>query len=208
MLDLIAKETGLNARYVANVIQLLEEGATIPFISRYRKEMTGEMDEVQIAQIQMTKTKHDMISRRKEIMLKTIEQLGVLTPELKNKIESTFDLVALDDIYLPYKPKRKTRATDARDKGLEPLAKIVFAQQERDPETKAAEFITDKVKDTDEALKGARDIIAEWINENEQVRTCIRNIFTREAVLRSAVVRTKEEESTIASRTCFVPGRR
>jgi uncharacterized protein len=194
MLDLIAKETNLNPRYVANVIQLLEEGATIPFISRYRKEMTGEMDEVQIAQIQMTKTKHDMISRRKEIMLKTIEELGVLTPELKNKIESTFDLVALDDIYLPYKPKRKTRATDARDKGLEPLAKLIFAQQERDPETRAAEFVTDKVKDTDDALKGARDIIAEWINENEQVRTRIRNIFTREAILRSAVVRTKEED--------------
>lgn len=194
MLDLIAKETGLNARYVANVITLLEEGATIPFISRYRKEMTGEMDEVQIAQIQMTKTKHDMISRRKEIMLKTIEELGVLTPELKSKIESTYDLVALDDIYLPYKPKRKTRATDARDKGLEPLAKLIFAQQERSPETKAEEFVTDKVKDAEEALKGARDIIAEWINENEQVRTRIRNIFTREAILRSAVVRTKEED--------------
>ncbi|HLP14328.1 MAG TPA: Tex-like N-terminal domain-containing protein, partial [Flavobacteriales bacterium] len=194
MLELIAKETGLNPKYVNNVITLLEEGATIPFIARYRKEMTGEMDEVQIAQVQMTKTKHDMITRRKETMLKTIEEQGLLTPELKQKIESTFDLVALDDIYLPYKPKRKTRATDAKEKGLEPLAKIILLQQERNLDDRAAEFVNEKVKDNEEALKGARDIIAEWINENEQVRTRIRNIFSREAVVRSAVVRSKEEE--------------
>ncbi|HYG51523.1 MAG TPA: Tex-like N-terminal domain-containing protein, partial [Flavobacteriales bacterium] len=194
MLELIAKETGLNPKYVSNVITLLEEGATIPFIARYRKEMTGEMDEVQIAQVQMTKTKHDMIARRKETMLKTIEDQGALTPELKAKIESTYDLVALDDIYLPYKPKRKTRATDAKEKGLEPLAKIILLQQERNLDDRTNEFINEKVKNAEEALKGARDIIAEWINENEQVRTRIRNMFSREAVVRSAVVRTKEEE--------------
>lgn len=194
MLNLIAKETGLNPKYISNVIQLFEEGSTVPFISRYRKEMTGGMDEVQIAQVQNLKTKHDMLVRRKEIVIKAIEEAGAFTPELRKKIDETYDLVTLDDIYLPYKPKRKTRATDARDKGLEPLAKIIFAQQERDIENRAGEFINDKVKDADEALKGARDIIAEWINENETVRTSIRNIFNREAILRSAVVRTKEED--------------
>lgn len=194
IIDLIAKETGLNPKYITNTIQLLEEGATIPFIARYRKEMTGEMDEVQIAQVQMAKTKHEIIARRKETMYEVIEAAGALTPELKHKIENTYDLVTLDDIYLPFKPKKKTRASEAREKGLEPLAKIMLLQQERDMETRAEEFVNEKVKDVTEALKGARDIVAEWINENEQVRTRIRSLFAREAILRSAVVRTKEED--------------
>lgn len=194
MLELIAKETGLALKYITNTIKLLDEGATIPFIARYRKEMTGEMDETQIAQVQLLKAKHEIVARRKELVLKAVEEAGALTPELKNKIESTYDLVTLDDIYLPYKPKKKTRASEAREKGLEPLAKIILQQQERNIEDKAREFVNDKVKDVEEALKGARDIVAEWINENETVRDRIRNLFSREAILRSAVVRNKEEE--------------
>lgn len=194
MLDLIAKETGLSPKYISNTIALFEEGCTIPFISRYRKEMTGGMDETQVAQVQMLKAKHDIIARRKEIVLKAVEEAGAMTPELKQKIESTYDLVTLDDIYLPYKPKKKTRASEAREKGLEPLAKMLMLQQEKNVETRAEEFVNEKVKDTDDALKGARDIVAEWINENEAVRTRIRSLFQREAILRSAVVRTKEEE--------------
>ncbi len=194
MISLIAKETGLLPKNISNVLKLLEESATIPFIARYRKEMTGEMDEVQIAQVQMSHTKYEIIARRKELVLKAVNEAGALTSELKNKIESTFDIATLEDIYLPYKPKKRTRAGDAKEKGLEPLSKIILLQQEKNILTKAEEFVNEKVKDVDDALKGARDIIAEIINENETVRTSIRNLFLREAMLRSAVVRTKEED--------------
>ena len=194
MIKIIAQESGIDFTQVRNTIELLEEGATIPFISRYRKERTGGLDEVEIARIQMLKTKHEIIARRKETVIAAITEAGALTQELKDKIENTYDLNILDDIYLPYKPKKKTRASEAREKGLEPLAKIIMLQQERDIEDRAEEFVNEKVKDAETALKGARDIVAEWINENETVRNRIRNIFTREAVLISTVVRTKEEE--------------
>lgn len=194
MIQRIATETGFDATSVRNTLSLFEQGATIPFISRYRKEMTGGLDEVQIAQIQMLKTKHEIIARRKETMFEHIGAAGALTPELKKRIEDLYDLAVLDDIYLPYKPKRKTRATDAKEKGLEPLAKILMLQQDRDIETSAEKFVNDKVKDIDDALKGARDIVAEWISENEQVRDRIRSIFAREAVVRSVLVRGREDE--------------
>lgn len=194
MLDLIAKESGLNPTFISNTLNLFDEGATIPFIARYRKEMTGGMDEVQIAQVQMLKAKHEIIAKRKITVLEAVEAAGALTPELRHKIESTYDLVTLDDIYLPYKPKKKTRASEAREKGLEPLAKIMMLQQERNIDDRAGEFVNEKVKDAAEALKGARDIVAEWINEDEQVRTRIRGLFAKEAIIRSAVVRTKEED--------------
>lgn len=194
MTDQIAKETGLTEKFINNTLRLFDEGCTIPFIARYRKEMTGGMDETQIAQVQMLKAKHEIIAKRKEVTIKAIEEAGAMTPELKSKILNTFDLVTLDDIYLPYKPKKRTRAGDAKEKGLEPLAKMIFAQQEKDIQSKAEEFVNEKVKDVDDALKGARDIVAEWISEHEMVRTKIRSLFSREAIIRSAVVRTKEEE--------------
>jgi len=192
--QLIAERLGISIRQIANTIALLDEGATVPFISRYRKEMTGSLDEVQIGDIQAAKEQLDELDKRKVTILKTIAEQELLTPELKVKIEQCYDLNELEDIYLPFKPKRRTRATIAREKGLEPLAKLIFKQYESDPENRAVNYLNDAVPDVEEALAGARDIMAEWINEDQGARNIVRNLFAREAVVGSHVVKGKEEE--------------
>lgn len=191
---LIAEKTGISATQVNNTIELLDEGATIPFISRYRKERTGSLDEVAIGDIKEAYDKFQELEKRKATVLKTIEEQDLLTDELKSKIENCYDSTELEDIYLPYKPKRKTRATKARELGLEPLAKIIMKQYERDVETRAASFLTEEVPDTEAALQGARDIIAEWINENQTAREIVRNSFQHHSVISARLVKGKEEE--------------
>ncbi len=192
--QLIAERLGISIRQIANTITLLNEGATVPFISRYRKEMTGSLDEVAIGNIKEVIEQLEELDKRKITILKTITEQELLTPELQTKIEQCYDLNELEDIYLPFKPKRRTRATVAREKGLEPLAKLIFKQFEANPENRALQFLNDAVPDVSEALAGARDIIAEWINENQNARTIVRNQFLREAVISSHVAKGKEEE--------------
>lgn len=191
----ISKELGITGKQVTNTLKLLAEGATIPFISRYRKEATNGLDEIQIGNIQERYNKLCEIQKRKQTVLNAIEEQGKLTPELKQRIEDTWELTVLEDIYLPFKPKRKTRAEAARQKGLEPLAAIILLQHESDIEAKAESFVKGEVKDVDDALKGARDIIAEQINENERARNTIRNMFDRQAEFSAKVVKGKEEEA-------------
>jgi len=179
---------------IENTIKLLDGGATIPFISRYRKEATGGLNEVQIAQISEMYDKMIELEKRKSFILKSIDEQGKLTDELKRKIDDCMEAVELEDIYLPYKPKRQTRAEIARKKGLEGLAKWLMSQPPVAVEQKAADFVGKEVADADEALKGACDIIAEWVNEDEKARQTVRNIFAREAVITSKVVKGKETE--------------
>ena len=190
----IAPVTGIPARKIQAVIDLLESGATIPFIARYRKEATGELDEVEIADIQDAWKKMKELDKRREAILQSIEEQGKLTPELRHKIENAVTMTELEDLYLPYKPKRKTRATIAIDKGLEPLAKRIFSQRDKEVESFAATFITDQVPNVEEALQGARDIIAEWISEDLKARDKVRRHFSRGAVIASRVVKGKNEE--------------
>ena len=191
---LISKQLNLPLKSVINTVQLLEEGATIPFISRYRKEATGEMDEVQIADIKEINEKLLELEKRKNFVLKTISEQEKLTPELESKITGCWDSTVLEDLYLPFRPKRQTRAEIARKKGLEELARWLMLQQQGSPEAKAAQFITDAVADSEDALKGARDIIAEWVNEDVQARQIVRTIFAREAVISAKVVKGKEAD--------------
>ncbi len=193
--QLVAAKLGLGLIQVKNTILLLKEGATVPFISRYRKEVTGSLDEVQISEIQREYNYFTELDKRKQTILKTIEEQGALTSELKKQIEETFDSSVLEDIYLPFKPKKRTRATIAREKGLEPLAKIIMGQYEWNIVKKAEGFVGKDVKDVDEALAGARDIIAEWVSENPRARDIVRNIFKREAVIESKVVKSKEADA-------------
>lgn len=193
-LRLIAERLNLPAWKIENTVNLLQEGATIPFISRYRKEATGSLDEVAIADIQKEAKKLEELEKRRESILKSIEEQGKLTDELRARIEATYDSTELEDIYLPYKRKRKTRADKAKEKGLEPLAQMLYLQKSNDVEGMAAKFITDEVPDTTEALQGARDIIAEWVNEDEQARNKVRRAFQREAVVKVKVARGKKEE--------------
>ena len=193
-IELISKRLGLHLWQVENTIRLMDGGATIPFISRYRKEMTGSLDEVQLAHI---KTEYDRLKEldsRREAIIKSIEEQEKMTPELLAKIQAAEIMSELEDIYLPYRPKRRTRATIAREKGLEPLAEIIFRQQENDPSRKAEEYLSDQVATVEEALAGAGDIIAEWINENENARKKLRYLFEKEAVIYSKVVKGKEAE--------------
>jgi uncharacterized protein len=194
--QIIAGKLGIGLKQVSNTVTLLEEGATIPFISRYRKEVTGSLDEVAVAAIKDEKEKFEELDKRKATILKTIEEQGQLTPELKKQIEDCIDPNQLEDLYLPYKPKRRTRAMIARERGLEPLAKILVKQYEADPENRALAFVKDEVPDAEAALAGARDIIAEWINENQNARNIVRKVFTREAMISSKVVKGKEEEGS------------
>ncbi len=190
----IAGTLNFSLKQINNIYDLHTEGSTIPFIARYRKEATGNLDEVQItAVIEQIKYFADL-EKRKETVIKTIEGLGKLTPELKQRIEDCTDTTVLEDIYLPYKPKRKTKATVAIEKGLEPLAKMIFDQQPVNVQDEAAKFVNENVKDINEALQGARDIVAEWISENEQARNIVRKLFTETAVLSSRVLTTKKEE--------------
>ncbi|OAV74770.1 RNA-binding protein [Bacteroidales bacterium Barb7] len=191
---LISQALQIPAGQVGKTVRLLEEGATIPFISRYRKEVTGGLDEVQIGQIKDRWDKLTELKKRKETILSSIEEQGKLSPELKKRIEDSWDGTELEDLYLPYKPKRVTRAEIARKKGLEPLAKLVMLQQEADPESRALAFVKGGVKDVADALQGARDIIAEWVNENEGARNAVRNAFARTAVISAKLVKGKEEE--------------
>lgn len=191
---LIAQQAGVSDKQARNTIALFEEGATVPFIARYRKEATGGLDEVQIGSVKEAWQKQQEVEKRREAILKSIEEQGKLTPELRKKIEGVFSMTELEDLYLPYKQKRKTRATIAIEKGLEPLAKLIFEGKERDPEGKAASFLNDQVASAGDALQGARDIIAEWINENQEARTKIRYAFQRGAIITSKVKKKKEEE--------------
>ncbi len=194
---LIADRLGLAEQRVANTLELLDEGATIPFISRYRKERTGSMDEVQIGNINELYIKLQEVAKRKETILKTITDQGKMTPELQKRIDETWDATVLEDIYLPFKPKRRTRAQVAREQGLEPLATTILFQRERDIMNVARRYVKGDVKDIDMALKGAQDIIAETISENEDSRNRLRRAFERQAVITSKVVKGKEslEES-------------
>ena len=192
---MISAATNIRTSQIENTLKLLNEGATIPFISRYRKEATGGLDEVQIEQIKNQYDKLCEISKRKETILNTIEEQGKLTAELKKRIDASWDLTELEDIYLPYKPKRKTRAEMARQKGLEPLAMTIMMQRENNLMAKASAFVKGEVKDEDDALKGARDIIAEQVNEDERTRNAVRNQFGRQAIISSKVVKGKEEEA-------------
>ncbi|MEN6457119.1 MAG: Tex family protein [Prolixibacteraceae bacterium] len=189
----LAGSLGLASLQVKNTIDLLDEGATVPFISRYRKERTGSLDEVQIGAVRDAKVKMEELLKRKDVILKTIDEQGQLTPELKDRIGKCFDSTELEDIYLPFKPKRKTRATIAREKGLEPLAVIIMKQLDRDPEHRALAFVKAEVQTVEEALSGARDLVAEWISENEKARNMVRQAFSGTAVIKSKVVKDKEE---------------
>ncbi len=191
--DLIAKALQLPLPQVRNTIGLLESGATIPFISRYRKEMTGGLNEVQITDVKNWLDKLTELKARKDTILKALEKQEKLTPELKARIESSWDSNEIEDIYLPYKPKRVTRAEMARKKGLEPLAKLIAAQKEPFLSGRVPAFVQGEVKDEEEALSGARDIIAEWVNENERTRNQVRFAF-RQAVISAKVIKGKEEE--------------
>ena len=191
--DLIAKALQLPLPQVRNTIGLLESGATIPFISRYRKERTGGLNEVQITDVKNWLDKLTELKARKDTILNALEKQEKLTPELKARIESSWDSNEIEDIYLPYKPKRVTRAEMARKKGLEPLAKLIAAQKEPFLSGRVPAFVQGEVKDEEEALSGARDIIAEWVNENERTRNQVRFAF-RQAVISAKVIKGKEEE--------------
>ena len=168
--QLISARLNISEKNVAGTLALLDEGCTIPFIARYRKERTGGLDEVQIAAISDAYERLKEVQKRKETIVKTITDLGKMTPELQKRIDATWDATELEDIYLPYRPKRRTRAQVAREQGLEPLAETLLLQRERDPEHAAQSFITDEVPDAEAAIKGAQDIIAEMVSEDERSR--------------------------------------
>ena len=191
--QLISSELHLSEYAVENTLKLLDEGCTIPFISRYRKERTGGLDEVQITAISDRSERLKEIQKRKETILKTIGELDKLTPELEKRIEDCWELTTLEDIYLPYKPKRRTRAQAAREQGLEPLATLLMMQREQSPERAAQRFVKGDVKDVATALKGAQDIIAEQVSEDERSRNQVRAAFRREAFIVSKVVKAKKD---------------
>lgn len=190
----IAGSLSLPRNNVASCLQLLSEGATLPFISRYRKERTGGMDEVQIAAVQTLNENLTALWKRKITILASIEKASALTPELQQRIDSCWDAAEIEDLYLPYKPKRKTRAEVARQRGLEPLANILMAQREPDPEVRAKTFVGNEVQTVSDALKGACDIVAERISEDARVRKCIRHLFRSEALISAKVIKGKEAD--------------
>jgi uncharacterized protein len=193
-IPLIAQALNVQAWQVEHTLKLLSEGATVPFISRYRKEMTGALDEVQIAEVKHLAARYDELDTRKTAILKSLEEQGKLTGELKEKIETCLILSKLEDIYLPYRPKRRTRASIAKEKGLEPLAEMILQQDTDDWEHAAGKFLNQAVDSTESALAGARDIVAERISEDAQVRGALRRLFRYEAVLQSKVIKTKEAD--------------
>ncbi|MDR1814359.1 MAG: RNA-binding transcriptional accessory protein [Tannerella sp.] len=194
--SLIANKLQISERQVSETLLLLNDGGTIPFISRYRKERTGGLDEVQIADIADEYKRLQEITERKETIIATITEQGKMTDELREKIDAAWVSSELEDIYLPYKPKRRTRAQVAREKGLEPLAKMIMSQKVTNPDKISERFLSDAVPNTEEALSGARDIIAEWINENGAARNTVRMAFSRGAVLSSRVIKEKEAEGS------------
>ncbi len=193
-IQFIQNQTNIAPKSIEATIKLLSEDCTIPFISRYRKDQTGNLDEVQIEAIFKLNKQFEEIVKRKESILKSIEEQNVLSPELKSKIENSFDLQELEDLYLPYKKKKKTKADVARENGLEPLAKIIMSQKNDDLEFLASNYLNANVKNEDEALQGARDIIAEWINETIFIRKNLRRLFQRKALITTKVVKTKKDD--------------
>lgn len=193
---IIAAELAVAEKQVIATIELLDEGATVPFISRYRKEVTGSLDEVQVAAVRDRFQQLRDLDKRREAILKALTALGKLTPELETQINAAVNITALEDIYLPYKPKRKTRASEARRKGLEPLALVIFEQGKLNPDTEAEKYLNTElgVSTLEDALAGARDIIAEMINENAEVRTEMRKYYLQKAIIKSTVIKGKEEE--------------
>lgn len=190
----IARKLQLHDWQVENTLRLLDDGATIPFISRYRKEVTGSLNEIQIAEIRDEYDRLKELEKRREAIIKSIVEQEKMTPELLSKINAALTLSQLEDIYLPYRPKRKTRASVAREKGLEPLALWLLAQKQGDPETEAGKYVTDEAETPEVALAGARDIIAEMVSENEQVRGSLRRLYERDAVIISKVIKGKVQE--------------
>lgn len=195
ILKTISDQLHIPLSHVRATVKLLDEGATIPFISRYRKEITGSLDEVAILGIQQRKSALDELAKRKEYIIATIDQQGALSDELRRRIDEATDLSTVEDLYLPFKPKRRTRATIARERGLEPLAKMIMAQSGSDIITTAQRFLSAEVKTADEAIDGAKDIIAEWVNENETARNTVRNRYRHTAVISASIVKGKEEEA-------------
>ncbi|MFP4091841.1 MAG: Tex family protein, partial [Cyclobacteriaceae bacterium] len=195
-IDIIAEELKLKASQVEATVRLLDEGGTVPFISRYRKEMTGSLDEVAITQIRDRTHQLRELDKRRESILKSIEEQGKLTDELAAKINGAETMAKLEDLYLPYKPKRRTKATIAKEKGLEPLAQLIFEQEKIDLHAEAGKFVDPEkeVNNEEEALQGARDIIAEWINEDQEARAAMRELFMEKAIFQSRVIGGKEEE--------------
>ncbi len=193
-IEFIQTQVSVSEKSIQNTIQLLNQDCTIPFIARYRKDQTGNLDEVQIEQIAKLQKQFDDLLKRKESILNSIEEQNALTEDLKQKIQKSFDLQELEDLYLPYKKRKKTKADAAREKGLEPLAKIMMSQNSRNIEEAASRFLGKDVQDEDEALQGARDIVAEWINENIFVRRQIRRLFQRKATIATKIVKAKQEE--------------
>lgn len=200
---LIAKELNLPERGVENTMSLINDGCTIPFISRYRKERTGGLDETQIAAIADSYSKLAELAKRKETIIKTISEQGKMTDDLLNRINSCWNQTELEDIYMPFKPKRRTKAQIAREKGLEPLATTIMLQRENDIETVARRFVKGDIKDTTEALQGAQDIIAENVSENERTRSAVRGAFRRTATISSKVVKTKADTEEAAKYTDY-----
>ncbi len=192
--QLIANRLHLPFHKVLAAVELLQNDATVPFIARYRKEVTGNLDEIALYGIQKEKKFFEDIEKRKQTIINSLEEQQVLTPELKQKILDTYDATVLEDLYLPYKKKAKTKAETARKKGLEPLAKIIMAQRTNDLDYEASRFLSDQVGDVNEALQGARYIIAEWITENIWVRNFLRRVYDRSAVIKSKVIKKKESE--------------
>lgn len=193
-IDYIKKSLQLSENNIKATLKLLSEDCTIPFISRYRKDATGNLDEVQIEGISKLNKQFEELVKRKESILKSIEEQNALTPEFKQRIEETFDLQELEDLYLPFKKKRKTKADAAKEKGLEPLARMIMSQNANNLEGLASKYLNDQVSTEEEALQGARDIMAEWINENMYVRKNLRRLFQRKAVIASKVIKAKKEE--------------
>jgi len=191
----IAAELSVAEKQVSTTVGLLDEGATVPFISRYRKELTGSLDEVQVAAIRDRIQQLRDLDKRREAILKSLTEMSKLTPELEKQINDAETMVMLEDIYLPYRPKRKTRATAAREKGLQPLADLILEQKKVDLELEAAKYIDEEkgVNSIEEALAGARDIIAEHISENAEVRTKMRALFLEKGTFQSKVIAGKEE---------------
>jgi uncharacterized protein len=192
--EFIQKQLNISEKSINNTLQLLAEDCTIPFISRYRKDKTGNLDEIQIEQISKISKQFEDIVKRKESILKSIEEQNALTPELQQRIEDSFDIQELEDLYLPFKKRKKTKADTAKEKGLEPLARIIMSQKNNDVQFLASKYLNNEVSSEEEALQGARDIMAEWINENMYVRKNLRRLFQRKAMVTSKVVKAKKDE--------------
>ncbi|PIF46230.1 uncharacterized protein CLU96_3254 [Chryseobacterium sp. 52] len=193
-IEFIQHQLDISEKSINNTLQLLAEDCTIPFIARYRKDKTGNLDEVQIEQISKISKQFEEIVKRKESILKSIEEQNALTPELKQRIEESFDIPELEDLYLPFKKRRKTKADSAKEKGLEPLARIIMSQKSNDLQFLASKYLNNEVPSKEEALQGARDIMAEWINENMYVRKNLRRLFQRKAMITSKAVKAKKED--------------